>query len=80
VDITKIAADETAQAELQRQIAQAGWHIIRDEQTADRFMVEFQRGDFSEFHAGAETRSVYGTSRTDAYRRFLDDLLVGSQA
>ena len=73
-----IIEKETAQAEIQRQVAEAGWHILRDEQTPDGFMVEFQRGDYSEFHPGAETRMVYGADRGDAYRRFLDDLLVGS--
>ena len=47
-----IEAEEATQAELQRQIAEAGWHILRDEQGPDGFMVEFQRGDYAEFHPG----------------------------
>jgi hypothetical protein len=71
VTLTDVVAEEATQAELQRQIAEAGWHILRDEEGPDGFMVEFQRGTYEEFHPGAETLTIWGASRTDAYRRFL---------
>ncbi len=68
--------DETyeEQAELERRIAEAGWHIVRDDQIGDGYTVEFQRAPLAEFVPGAETRTASGASRNDAYRRFLNEL------
>jgi hypothetical protein len=72
-----MAEDAAAQAELERRISEAGWHIVRDVHDPDGFTVEFQHAPPTEFVAGAETRTMRGTDRNDAYRRFLDDLAVG---
>jgi hypothetical protein len=66
--------DDTERTDLERRISEAGWHILRDEQLADGIMVEFQQGDYTEYHPGAETRSSQGLDRNDAYRRFLEEL------
>lgn len=47
---------------------------LRDEQVGDGYVVEFQQGDYTEYHPGAETRSSQGIDRNDAYRRFLEEL------
>jgi hypothetical protein len=66
--------DETERADLERRISGAGWHILRDEQVGDGYVVEFQQGTYTEYHPGAETRSSQGAVRNDAYRRFLEEL------
>ena len=66
--------DDVERADLERRISEAGWHILRDEQVGDGFVVEFQQGDYTEYHPGAETRSSQGLDRNDAYRRFLEGL------
>ena len=66
--------DDTERADLERRVSEAGWHILRDEQLGDGYLVEFQQGDYTEYHPGAETRSSQGLDRNDAYRRFLEDL------
>jgi hypothetical protein len=66
--------DETERADLERRISEAGWHILRDEQVGDGYVVEFQQGTYTEYHPGAETRSSQGLDRNDAYRRFLEEL------
>ena len=65
------------QAELERQISEAGWHIVRDDQVGDGYTVEFQRAPAAEFVPGAETRTASGADRNEAYRRFLDELSAG---
>jgi len=66
--------DDTERADLERRVSEAGWHILRDEQLGDGYLVEFQQGDYTEYHPGAETRSSQGLDRNDAYRRFLEEL------
>jgi hypothetical protein len=66
--------DDAERADLERRISEAGWHILRDEQVGDGYVVEFQQGDYTEYHPGAETRSSQGQDRNDAYRRFLEEL------
>ncbi len=66
--------DDTERTDLERRISEAGWHILRDEQVGDGYVVEFQQGDYTEYHPGAETRSSQGSDRNDAYRRFLEQL------
>jgi hypothetical protein len=66
--------DDTERADLERRISEAGWHILRDEEIGDGYMVEFQQGTYTEYHPGAETRSSQGQDRNDAYRRFLEEL------
>jgi hypothetical protein len=66
--------DDTERADLERRISEAGWHILRDEQVGEGYVVEFQQGDYTEYHPGAETRSSQGIDRNDAYRRFLEQL------
>ena len=70
--------DDTERADLERRISEAGWHILRDEQVGDGYIVEFQQGDYTEYHPGAETRSSQGIDRNDAYRRFLEQLSAGN--
>jgi hypothetical protein len=70
--------DDTERADLARRISEAGWHILRDEQVEDGYVVEFQQGDYTEYHPGAETRSSQGLDRNDAYRRFLEELSAES--
>jgi hypothetical protein len=65
---------DTERTDLERRISEAGWHILRDEQVGDGYVVEFQQGDYTEYHPGAETRSSQGIDRNDAYRRFLEEL------
>jgi hypothetical protein len=65
---------DTERTDLERRISEAGWHILRDEQVGDGYVVEFQQGDYTEYHPGAETRSSTGQDRNDAYRRFLEEL------
>ena len=72
--------NETERADLARRISEAGWHILRDEQVDDGYVVEFQQGTYTEYHPGAETRSSRGHDRNDAYRRFLDELAAGDRA
>ena len=66
--------DDTERADLARRISEAGWHILRDEQVEDGYVVEFQQGTYTEYHPGAETRSTTGQDRNDAYRRFLEEI------
>jgi hypothetical protein len=66
--------DDTERADLERRISEAGWHILRDEQVGDGYVVEFQQGDYTEYHPGAQTRSSQGRDRNDAYRRFLEEI------
>jgi hypothetical protein len=70
--------DDAERAELERRISEAGWHILRDEEVADGYLVEFQQGTYTEYHPGAETRSSQGLDRNDAYRRFLEGLAAGN--
>jgi hypothetical protein len=72
--------DDTERADLARRISEAGWHILRDEQGEDGYVVEFQQGDYTEYHPGAETRSSKGQDRSDAYRRFLEQLTAENPA
>lgn len=66
--------DDTERTDLECRISGAGWHILRDEQVGDGYVVEFQQGDYTEYHPGAETQSSQGIDRNDAYRRFLEEL------
>jgi hypothetical protein len=66
--------NDTERSDLERRISEAGWHILRDEQIGEGYVVEFQQGDYTEYHPGAETRSSQGLDRNDAYRRFLEEL------
>ena len=66
--------NDVERADLERRISEAGWHILRDEQVGDGYLVEFQQGDYTEYHPGAETRSSQGLDRNDAYRRFLEEI------
>ena len=66
--------DDTERTDLEQRISEAGWHILRDEQVGDGYMVEFQQGSYTKYHPGAETRSSQGLDRNDAYRRFLEEL------
>jgi hypothetical protein len=66
--------DDAERTDLEHRISEAGWHILRDEQVGDGYVVEFQQGDYTEYHPGAETRSSQGLDRNDAYRRFLEEL------
>ena len=70
--------DNTERTDLERRISEAGWHILRDEQVGEGYVVEFQQGDYTEYHPGAETRASHGRDRNDAYRRFLEELSAGS--
>jgi hypothetical protein len=70
--------DDTERSELERHISEAGWHILRDEQVGDGYLVEFQQGSYTEYHPGAETRSSQGLDRNDAYRRFLEEISAGN--
>ena len=72
--------DDTERADLERRISEAGWHILRDQQVEDGYVVEFQQGSYTEYHPGAETRSSTGDDRNDAYRRFLNELTVENPA
>ena len=72
--------DDTERADLARRISEAGWHILRDEEVGDGYVVEFQQGNYTEYHPGAETRSSQGQDRNDAYRRFLEELGTGHLA
>jgi hypothetical protein len=66
--------DDAERSDLERRITEAGWHILRDEQVGDGYLVEFQQGSYTEYHPGAETRTSQGLDRNDAYRRFLEEL------
>ena len=66
--------DAAERSDLERRITEAGWHILRDEQVGDGYVVEFQQGSYTEYHPGAETRTSQGLDRNDAYRRFLEEL------
>ena len=66
--------DDVERSDLERRISEAGWHILRDEQVGDGYVVEFQQGSYIEYHPGAETRSSQGLDRNDAYRRFLEEI------
>ena len=66
--------DDTERTDLEQRISEAGWHILRDEQVGDGYVVEFQQGSYTEYHPGAETRSSQGLDRNDAYRHFLDEI------
>ena len=72
--------DDAERAELERRISEAGWHILRDEEVGDGYVVEFQQGNYTEYHPGAETRSSQGLDRNDAYRRFLEELAAENLA
>ena len=72
--------DDAERTDLARRISEAGWHILRDEQVADGYVVEFQQGTYTEYHPGAETRSTTGQDRNDAYRRFLAELAAENRA
>jgi hypothetical protein len=73
-DGRRMMEEDTERADLERRISEAGWHILRDEQVGDGYVVEFQQGTYTEYHPGAETRSSQGLDRNDAYRRFLEEL------
>jgi hypothetical protein len=66
--------DDTERTDLEQRISEAGWHILRDEQVGNGYVVEFQQGSYTEYHPGAETRSSQGLDRNDAYRRFLEEI------
>ena len=70
--------DDAERSDLERRISEAGWHILRDEQLGDGYLVEFQQGSYTEYHPGAETRSSQGLDRNDAYRRFLEEISAGN--
>jgi hypothetical protein len=72
--------DDAERAELERRISEAGWHILRDEEVADGYVVEFQQGTYTEYHPGAETRTSQGLDRNDTYRRFLEELTAENRA
>jgi hypothetical protein len=72
--------DDAERAELERRISEAGWHILRDEEVADGYVVEFQQGTYTEYHPGAETRTSQALDRNDAYRRFLEELTAENRA
>jgi hypothetical protein len=72
--------DDTERADLERRISEAGWHILRDEQVGGGYVVEFQQGNYTEYHPGAETRSSQGVDRNDAYRHFLQELATEKPA
>ena len=72
--------DDAERAELEHRISEAGWHILRDEEVTDGYVVEFQQGTYTEYHPGAETRSSQGLDRNDAYRRFLEGLAAENLA
>ena len=76
----RVMEDDTERADLERRISEAGWHILRDEQVGDGYVVEFQQGSYTEYHPGAETQSSTGHDRNDAYRCFLDELTVENPA
>jgi hypothetical protein len=61
-------------SDLERRISEAGWHIVRDDEVQGGYTVEFQRAPAAEFVPGAETRTISGTDRNDAYRRFLEEV------
>jgi hypothetical protein len=73
-------ADDAERAELEHRISEAGWHILRDEEVTDGYVVEFQQGTYTEYHPGAETRSSQGLDRNDTYRRFLEELTAENRA
>ena len=79
-DGRRLIEDNAERADLERRISEAGWHILRDEQVEDGYVVEFQQGSYAEYHPGAETRSSTGHHRNDAYRRFLNELTVENSA
>lgn len=64
------------QAALERQISEAGWHILRDMQVGDGHAVEFQQGPPDAYHLRAQTRLSTGRDRNDAYRHFLEDIAL----
>ena len=66
--------DDTERTDLEQRISEAGWHILRDEQVGNGYVVEFQQGSYTEYHPGAETRSSQGLDRNDAYRHFLEEI------
>jgi hypothetical protein len=66
--------DDTERADLERRISESGWHILRDEEVGDGYIVEFQQGSYTEHHPGAETWVSQGSDRNDAYRRFLEEV------
>jgi hypothetical protein len=72
--------DDAERADLARRIGESGWHILRDEQVADGYVVEFQQGTYTEYHPGAETRSSTGQDRNDAYRHFLEEFTAENPA
>ena len=61
-------------AALERQVSEAGWHIVRDAEMAGGYAVEFQHAPHNEFVPEAETRTVEGRDRNDAIRRFLETI------
>jgi hypothetical protein len=67
----RIYAEESA---LQRQISEAGWHILRDKHVPDGYVVEFQQGPPDGYHLRAPTWTSTGRDRIDAYRQFLEEL------
>jgi hypothetical protein len=79
-DGRRLMEDDTERADLARRISEAGWHILRDEQVDDGYVVEFQQGTYTEYHPGAETRSAAGQDRSDAYRQFLEQLAAENPA
>lgn len=72
--------DYAESAELERRVSEAGWHIVRDAEIPAGYAVEFQHAPYSEFDPDAETRTVEGTDRDDAIRRFLAGLAVDQPA
>jgi len=77
-DENRLMDQELAErAELERRISEAGWHIVRDEQVTEGFLVEFRQGSPAEFDPEAASWTSQGSDRNDAYRRFLDALAAG---
>ena len=68
--------EDRERADLERRIGEAGWHILRDEQVPDGYVVEYQQGSPSGYHLRSETRMSRGSNRNDAYRHFLEELGV----
>jgi hypothetical protein len=65
---------DAEQSALEQRISEAGWRILRDEHVADGYVVEYQQGSPMEYHLHAQTRKSTGRDRSDAYRRFLEEL------
>jgi hypothetical protein len=72
--------DYAESAELEQRVSGAGWHIVRDAEIPGGYAVEFQQAPYSEFVPDAPTRTVEGSDRNDAIRRFLAGLTAEQPA